>query len=298
MGEGTTRRRVLGDGVVAAVGAVALGALGSRAARAAEPSREPGQAGIHLGLVTYLIGAKMDLPTLIKTCEQTQMEGVELRSTHAHGVEPHIDDAARQKVKERFAKTKVKLVGLGSACEYHSPNPKVVKKNIEQTKAFVDLAADLGAWGVKVRPNGLPKGVPEDKTLRQIAGALRTCGDYARDKGIVLFTECHGRGTSDPARMAQIMKYCDHSSVCLCWNCNGVDIDRKTGSIQANFDRCKPWIRHVHIHDLYAGYPYRELFGLLKDMKFAGYTMIEMGGTRDPVRVLRYYRALWETMAL
>jgi len=297
MGQKRTRRRFLGDGLAAGAATMALGAA-QRPAGAAEPPLQPKEAKMHLGLVTYMVGARMDLPTLIKTCEQTGMEGVELRSTHKHGVEPTIDAEARAKVKALFAKTKVRLVGLGSACEYHSPNPDVVKRNIEHTRAFVDLAADLGAWGVKVRPNGLPKEVPEDKTLRQIAGALRECGDYAKGKGIVLFTECHGRGTSDPPRMAKIMEYCGHPSVCLCWNCNGVDIDRKTGSIKANFNLCKPWIQHVHIHDLYAGYPWRELFDLLKEMKFSRYTMIEMGATSDPVRVLRYYRALWETMAL
>jgi len=289
-----SRRDFFRDGL--AVGACAL-AAGAAARPAAAAQRPPARKGrMHLGLVTYMIGARMDLPTLIKTCERTGMEGVELRSTHKHGVEPSLDAKGRAKVKELFAKTKVRLVGLGSACEYHSPRPEVVKRNIDLTKAFVQLAADVGAWGVKVRPNGLPKGVPEDRTLRQIAGAIRECGEFAKDKRVVLFVECHGRGTSDPRRMAKIMEYCNHTSVCLCWNCNGVDI--KKGSIRESFQLCKDWIQHLHIHDLYGGYPYRELFALLKAMNFDRYTMIEMGATSDPIRVLRYYRALWETMAL
>jgi len=290
----TTRRGFLGRGLGAAAGAAVLGAGVPAPAAASKPAK----ARMHLGLVTYMIGARMDLPTLIKTCEKTGMEGVELRSTHKHGVEPSLDAEGRAKVKALFAKTKVKLVGLGSACQYHSANPEDVKRNIELTGKFVDLAADLGAWGVKVRPNGLPKGVPEDKTLRQIAGAIRECAEHAKDKKIMLFVECHGRGTSDPPRMAKIMEYCNHPNACLCWNCNGCDVDRKTGSIRTNFELCKPWIQHIHIHDLYGGYPWRELFGLLKAMNFDRYTMIESGATSDPVRVLRFYRALWETMAL
>lgn len=296
MATGMTRRGFFRKGLSAAAGAVAVGAVYPRAAAAGGP--KPKKPRMHLGLVTYLIGAKMDLPTLIKTCEKSGMEGVELRSTHRHGVEPSLGTEGRAKVKALFKKTKVRLYGLGSACEYHSPNPDVVRKNIEVTKAFVELARDLGAWGVKIRPNGLPKGVPEDKTLRQIAGAIRQCGEFARGKGVTLFVECHGRGTSEPARMAKIMRYCNHPSVCLCWNCNGVDVDRKTGSIRKNFELCRPWIKHVHIHDLYGGYPYRELFDLLKAMKYDRFTMIESPATADPVRVLRFYRALWETMAV
>ena len=296
MGPEATRRSFLTTSLAAAAGTMAVGAAQPAPAAAAEAKAKKPR--MHLGLVTYMIGAKMDLPTLIKTCEKTGMEGVELRSTHDHGVEPSLDAEGRAKVKALFAKTKVKLVGLGSACQYHSPNPDDVKRNIEITGKFVELAADLGAWGVKVRPNGMPKEVPEDKTLRQIAGAIRECAEFAKDKGIMLFVECHGRGTSEPSRMAKIMEYCDHPNVCLCWNCNGCDIDKKTRTIRANFELCKPWIQHLHIHDLYEGYPYRELFGLLKAMKFDRYTMIESPATSDPVRVLRFYRALWETMAL
>lgn len=244
-----------------------------------------------------MVGAKMDLETLIDACEKSGMEAVELRSTHAHGVEPSIDAAARAKVKERFAATKVRLYALGSACEYHSPDPAVVRKNVEATKGFVQLAADLGAWGVKVRPNGLPKEVPEDKTLRQIGAACRECGEFAKDKGIVIFVECHGGGTSRPDRMARIMEYCDHPAVCLGWNCNDVDV--KDGSIREYFEMCKPWIRHVHIQNLAEKrYPWRELFDLLKAMPYDRYTMIETHAKGDPVEFLREQRRLWEPLAL
>ena len=67
--------------------------------------------------------------------------------------------------KKRFADSPVALVGLGSACEYHAVSPSVVEKNIDETKAFIDLSAELGGSGVKVRPNGLPSEVPVEKTL-------------------------------------------------------------------------------------------------------------------------------------
>ncbi len=42
------------------------------------------------GLVTYLWGKDMDLATLIDACEKSQLGGVELRTEHAHGVEPSL----------------------------------------------------------------------------------------------------------------------------------------------------------------------------------------------------------------
>ena len=40
-----------------------------------------------LGLVTYNMAKDWDVPTIIKNCQDTGFEGVELRTTHAHKVE-------------------------------------------------------------------------------------------------------------------------------------------------------------------------------------------------------------------
>jgi len=58
---------------------------------------------MQLGLVTYNWAKDWDLPTLIKNCEQTGFEGVELRSTHLHGVEPTLTKAQRSEVSKRFS---------------------------------------------------------------------------------------------------------------------------------------------------------------------------------------------------
>jgi len=288
-----TRRTFLHTGAAAA-GAAAAGALARpRFARAAE---DPAKPRMHLGLVTYMVGAKMKLPRLISVCEQSGMEGVELRSTHAHGVEPDISKARRREVAAMFADSPVRLYALGSACEYHSPDPKVVAKNIDATKRFVDLAADLGCWGVKIRPNGLPKNVPEEKTLARIAEAIRTCAAYAGPRKVMLFIECHGRGTSRPDRMASIIREVDHPWACLCWNCNGVDVEN--GSIRRYFQLCAPYIQHVHIHTLtQKGYPWEELFRLLAATDFHGFTMIETHTKGDdPVAFLKAQRTEWERL--
>ena len=71
---------------------------------------------MQLGLVTYNWGKDWDVPTIIHNCEATGFEGVELRSTHKHGVEITIDARRREEVRRQFADSKVELVGLGSAC--------------------------------------------------------------------------------------------------------------------------------------------------------------------------------------
>src|SRR5262245_49145060 len=55
------------------------------------------------GLVTYQWGADWDLPTLLANCEKAGAMGVELRTTHKHGVEPSLNAGQRRDVKARFA---------------------------------------------------------------------------------------------------------------------------------------------------------------------------------------------------
>src|SRR6186997_2103085 len=138
---------------------------------------------IRFGLVTYQWGKDWDLPTIIANCEKTGTEGVELRTTHKHGVEPSLTASQRRDVKARFADCPVTLLGLGSAQDFHSPEPKKLAESIEATKAFIKLSHDVGGSGVKVRPNDLPDGVPHEKTIEQIGRALNVVGAYGADYG-------------------------------------------------------------------------------------------------------------------
>src|SRR5262249_26983017 len=161
---------------------------------------------------------------LIRNCLQTGFEGVELRTTHKHGVEPSLSKPERGEVKQQFRDTPVRLLSLGSTCEYHSPEPTVVRQNIEETKRFIELAHDIGALGVKVRPNGIPRGVPEEKTLEQIGASLRECGTAGADSGVEVWLEVHGRESCLPTRVRRIMENTSHPQVGICWNSNAEDV--------------------------------------------------------------------------
>jgi sugar phosphate isomerase/epimerase len=251
---------------------------------------------MQLGLVTYMWGAEWDLPTLIKNCEETGFAGVELRSTHKHGVEPAIDSAARLEVARQFNDSPVELVGLGSACEYHSADPSIVEKNIEETKAFIHLCHDCGGTGVKVRPNGFPLDVPLEKTLEQIGRALNQVAAYGEGYGVQIRLEVHGHGTSELPHIKRIMDFADHPNAAVCWNSNPTDLSGE--GLEYNFNLVKDRLgATVHIHDLISDYPWPDLFRLLKGIDYQGWTLLEEGGPpAEPIRLMKYYRMLWERM--
>ena len=249
---------------------------------------------LRLGLVTYNMAKFWNTDTIIRNCTETKFEAVELRTTHAHKVEVDLTPAQRKEVRKKFGDSPVDLTSLGSAFEYDSPDPAVLKKNIEGTKEYSILAHDVGAKGIKVRPNRLHvgEGIPEEKTLEQIGKSLREVSTFAKDYGIEMRVEVHGRDTCRLPRIKKIFDHADSDNCFVCWNSNQTDL--LDGGLEANFDLVKDKIHFVHMRDLFLeDYPFRRLFGLLSGIGYDGYCCAEIPGSEDPIRVMKYYRALF-----
>ena len=253
----------------------------------------PARGGLKLGTVTYNIAKDWDVPTIIKNLTEVGFDAVELRTTHKHGVEISLTPPQRAEVRKQFEGSAVKIGGLGTTCEFHSPDQAVVRKNIDEAKAWVTLAKDLGSPSVKVRPNGLPKGVPEEKTLEQIGKSLSECGAFAQEHGVKIQLEVHGAETQRVPRIRKIFDYGgNHPAVLACWNSNPTDL--LDGGFDANFKLLEHQIGQVHMRDLTVEeYPFRKLIGNLSRMNFQGYCFAEIPESTDPIRVLRYFRGMF-----
>jgi hypothetical protein len=247
-----------------------------------------------LGAVTYNVLKDMDLETVIRTLETAGYGGVELRTGHKHGVEPSLTAAERTRVREQFERSKVRLLSFGTTCEFQSADPAERAKQIDLAKQFIGLAHDTAAVGVKVRPNGLAKGVPRETTIRNIAAGLRAVGEHGYVHGVEIWLEVHGAETQVPGTAAEIMRATDHRNVGLCWNSNPTDV--VNGSVKANFELLRPWLKSCHINELVSGYPYKELFALMKQSGYDRWTLCEAGESKEPERFLKYYRALWREL--
>ena len=248
---------------------------------------------MQLGLVTYQLAKDWDIETIIAHCEETGFVGVELRTTHAHGVEVELSAAERESVRKRFEDSEVAIAGLGSAFEYDSLDRDELRENIEGTKEYAKLAADVGAPGVKVRPNHVhdDEGVPRQQTFEQIGRSLAECGEFARELGVEIRLEVHGRTTCEPANIRSILDHADCDNVFACWNSNAQDV--VAGSIDGSFEMLRKDIRLVHITELWNEYPWPRLFELLAAADYSGFCLAEIPESGDPVRLMRYYRALF-----
>ena len=286
------RRKFLTASIAATAG---LGLLPDHAAGLA-PTNSPAQK-MKFGLVTYLWGKDMDLPTLLDVCEKSGVMGVELRTQHAHGVEPVLSKAQRAEVKKRFEDSPVELVGYGSNAQYHENNPAKVKANIALTRDYIRLMHDCGGSGVKVKPNGFVKDIPRGKTIEQIGLALNEVAKFGDALGQQIRVEVHGRGTSELPVVRDIFKVATNPNATVCWNSN--DVDLQGGGLAENFDMVKNRFGDtVHIRELNVGkYPYAELMKKFKTMNYGGWILLEARtNPSDKVAALIEQRKIFEQM--
>jgi len=248
------------------------------------------------GLVTFQWGRDWDLPTLIANCTKAKAKGVELRTSHAHGVEPGLSSAQRLEVKRRFADSPVTLVGLGSNENFHSPDPAVLRRSIEATKAFLKLSHDVGSSGVKVKPDSFPKGISREKTIEQIGRSLNIVGAYAADYGQQVRLEVHGTCSPLPI-IKQIMDIADHPNVAVCWNSNAADLQGQ--GLEFNFNLVKRRFgATAHVRPLDTpGYPWQDLITLFVKMNYRGWILLEASNeVPDRVKALAEQAELFRKM--
>ena len=170
----------------------------------------------------------------------------------------------------------------------------MVRKAIDATKDFVRLSHDIGASGVKVKPNDFHKDIPKEQTIEQIGKSLQELGKFAGDYNQQIRLEVHGKCAELPTIRA-ILDVADHPRVAVCWNSNATDL-RGEGLVH-NFNLVRDRFGDTcHVRRLdSSGYPFAELIAMLVKSKYNGWVLLEDSlPSPDKVAELQKQRKLFE----
>ena len=177
--------------------------------------------------------------------------GIELR-----GLQRQIDltksneFSTRQKIEatlKLMENKKLRFVDLGSSSKLHFGERAEREININEGKAYIDLAQQLNCPTVRVFPSLLPKDNDKDETMNVIVKGLLELGNYAKASGTMVLMETHGDlvWTHD---IEKIMKDASHSNVGLVWDpCNMWTITKEPNAEM--YKLLKRYIQHTHIKD-------------------------------------------------
>jgi sugar phosphate isomerase/epimerase len=118
--------------------------------------------------------------------------GVELRAGEKQPVHTALTRTERTEVRRRLAEAKLKPLAVSSYVRICAPGDD--RAIVDDLVAHVDLAADLGAVGVRIFPGGAGDGADDERGARRLTDAAGP----AERRGVRLLVETHDshpRGT-------------------------------------------------------------------------------------------------------
>lgn len=246
-----------------------------------------------LSLLTYLLGKDMGLEELLDVCRSNRIPGIEFRAEagHQHGVELHRSPQERAEIHDKCREAHVSIACLATGCKFEYPEASKRQEDIDRAKQYVDLAHDIGAPRIRVFGNAFPaEGIGQPEVIANVGAALREIAEHAAEREVDVCLEMHGdfyywEHTLEAVQIA------DHPRVGIVHNCDPREM--KFGPISSFYDPVKQYVRHVHLHDLENGYPYKAFLGMLKRDGYAGFLSLEANASEDPKRIIAIYAELF-----
>ena len=245
-----------------------------------------------LSLLTYLLGQNMDLQELLDVVRATGVDGLEFRAElgHKHGAELEATPDQRAEIRRRCQDAHVPIACLATGCKFEYPEAAKRREDIDRAKRFIDLAADIGAPRIRVFGNAFPEGITQAAVVENVGAALREIAVYGAEREVDVCLEMHGDFYWWEHALNAV-KIADHPRVGIVHNCDPREM--AFGPISNFYDPVKTYIRHVHMHDLENGYPYKAFLGMLKRDGYAGFLSLEADASEEPKRIIATYALLF-----
>jgi sugar phosphate isomerase/epimerase len=131
----------------------------------------------------------MPLPDVLRLAAAHGYHGVELRAHPDEPVHPGLDTGAREEAAAAFKAAGVEVLGLAGYARVAAPGDD--GPVLDEIRALLDLARDLGAPYIRVFPGADVNGQPPQEADAVAARRLGTAAEYAADAGVRVLLETH-----------------------------------------------------------------------------------------------------------
>ena len=246
-----------------------------------------------LSLLTLNLGREWDIDKLIAVCRKYGYAGIEFRTGagHRHGVEVDTPVHRLTEIRNRMEDGYVDASSIASGCRFALLDAKERRENVELAKRHVELAGRMDCGRIRVFGNEFQSGADKATQLGWVTESLQEIADFAKPWGVDVLLEMHGEFNYWKYAVKAV-KAVEADNVGIVYNS---DIrDMIGGSVAAVYGNVRRYIRHVHMHCYLRGYPYRELFRLLRADGYEGFLSAEMDETTtEPEKLSGYYAALY-----
>jgi glucosamine-6-phosphate deaminase len=190
------------------------------------------------------------LAAVIDAAGRLGYDGVELRfleDDDALWARPELTGAGLRESRARFRDAGLEVACVDTRSLFHHPGAAAREAAIDEATRSIELAARLGAPGIRVFGDRVQPGQDRASTRGWIAEALERLGERARPHGVEVWIESHG----DFARAADTLGLLDgvrSPAVGVLWDpANAFETgEQPEPGLAALGDR----VRHVHLKDV------------------------------------------------
>ena len=229
------------------------------------------------------------LPQIIAIASATDYDSIELRFVENEDSLwklPAFRDKELIASKRALSDQGLVISCVDTSCRFHFPDANERARWLEEGERMADLAAALGAPGIRVFGDTIQPGADRASTRSWIADSVSKLTENIAPKGVEVWLETHGdfAGSSETA---SILKEAGSPQVGVVWdpaNCFLESRERpKDGAARLGSS-----IRHVHIKDLRQNddgwklvltgeghFPLLEVRGALLQLGFNGFVSFE-----------------------
>jgi len=204
----------------------------------------PGKARLRTAICAYsfreaLKAGKMTYEGLVRYAVEHEVDGLDL--TVYWFPEP-LSESWLLNLKRLAYRNAVEIYSIAVRTEMTRPTPELRRKEVEEVKKWVDVAASLGAGHIRVFGGRVPQGASEAEAAGWAAEVLAQAAEYAGRKGVILGLENHGGITERAETIIKIVNQVNSPWV-------GINLD--TGNFRSDVYRqiemCLPYAVNAQV---------------------------------------------------
>jgi sugar phosphate isomerase/epimerase len=230
-------------------------------------------------------------------------DGIEPRATenHRHSIELDRTPAERAQIRRKCTDAGIAMGCIATSVQLNRPEPAQRREMVEKTKAYCQLAADLGAGRIRVFGGHAADNPDRETAAARVLEGLNACEEAARNHGVFVCLETHDFFCAGSS-VAGICRKIDSPWIRATWDTQhpvtaGEDIAFTESVLM-------PFVQHVHFHDVdrtegrndcvpigQGQAPIAQLLSIFRKHNYAGYISAEWFYNNGPENDLAHYIA-------
>ena len=218
-------------------------------------------------------------------------DGIEWRLADGEVITPKTAPEVKARLLAATQNEGLKVACLDTSCTFVKATDEERKQTVEEAKAMIDLAAELGTPYIRVFGGKIPENCTREEILEPSGKALGEAARYGQTKGVTVLLETHDDWAASPDNLALIHAAGSEAPVQVLWDVHHPYRMGEPAVETINNLLNGGVIAHVHIKDalrdpseplgwhltlLEEGeVPVKEIVGLLHEAGYDGYLSLE-----------------------